>query len=78
MRVAAMFKRLIGACVGLAMMGMAGTAGASDIYATSTFTGELYKIDPSGNATLFASGLGQPHEIEIDGTGTLYVAEVAG
>ena len=58
---------------------LSGKAAADPIlYATSTFTGEVFKIDASGNATLFASNLGQPHEIEIDGNGNLFVAEVAG
>jgi sugar lactone lactonase YvrE len=46
------------------------------VYAASTFDGLVYKIEPSGKKSIFASGLNQPNGIAIDGDGNLYVAEV--
>ncbi len=46
------------------------------IYASSTFEGVVYRVDPSGRKTVFAAGLDQPWGLAIDGQGNLYVAEV--
>jgi len=49
---------------------------AQVIYASSTFEGVVYSVDPSGRKSVFAAGLGQPHGIAVDNQGNVYVAEV--
>src|SRR5262245_48664726 len=48
------------------------------LYASSTFDDTIYRIDAKGAVSIFASGLGRPHEIELAPNGDLFVAELAG
>ena len=64
-----MFRKLIGACVGLAMMGMVGTANAVLLSATVEFTGEFLRSstvtngsDPGINITNFVYTFGTPED----------------
>ena len=59
-----MFRKLIGACVGLAMMGMAGTASATLIqfnieYSTSVGTGSFVYDDVLQNITDYQADFGE-------------------
>lgn len=48
------------------------------IYASSLPEGVIYKIDSSGNKSIFASGLGQPWGLATDDQGNVFVAETSG
>ena len=46
------------------------------LFASSRGDGTIFQIDSNGLATVFASGLGQPHEIVVDQNRNLLVADV--
>jgi sugar lactone lactonase YvrE len=45
------------------------------LYAVSEGDGVVYRIDRSGNATIFAEGLANPEGIAVDSLGSIYVTE---
>ena len=44
------------------------------VYVSNTGAGTIEQIDPSGNTSIFASGLNGPEGLAFDGAGNLYVA----
>lgn len=48
---------------------------ASDLFGSGFNGSRVYKISPSGDHTLYASGLSQPAGLALDENGILYVAE---
>ena len=49
-------------------------ATAVDLYVSNSGDGTISKIDPSGVATIFASGLSTPRGVAFDASGNLFVA----
>jgi YVTN family beta-propeller protein len=47
---------------------------AVDLYVSNSGDGTISKIDPSGVATIFATGLNTPRGVAFDASGNLYVA----
>jgi DNA-binding beta-propeller fold protein YncE len=44
------------------------------VYVSNTSAGTVTRIDPSGNTSIFASGLNGPEGLAFDNAGNLYVA----
>ena len=55
-----------------------GTTRAAELVVSSYEDGNVYRVSAGGTKPVLASGLGQPHEVEVDRAGNVYVAEVDG
>jgi len=61
---------------GLALLAPSETHAGLIVYASSTFDGVIYRVDPSGAKSVLAAGLDQPHGLALDANGNVFVAEV--
>src|SRR5687768_17209456 len=66
------------AAIVLFAVALAAPAEAKADLIVSSVDGVVYRVGPNGDKTVLASGLGQPHEVEVDSLGNTYVAEVNG